>query len=256
MTLRGKTALVTGASRGIGRAIAQRLAADGALVVVHYGSNEAAAQETISLIENTGGNAFAVRAELGVPADVDTLFAGLEAGLRERTGRVRLDIVVNNAAVGAPGSIESISPAEFDRLFAVNTKAPLFIAQRALPLMNDGGRIINVSSAATRIALPELAYAMSKAAVNVFGRTLANAVGTRGITVNTVTPGPTETDANPWMRGNPQAQKMVASSNAIPRVGQPEDIADVVGFLASDAGRWVTGQVIDASGGCFLGPHM
>ncbi|MET7461141.1 SDR family oxidoreductase [Nonomuraea sp. NPDC005501] len=256
MTLRGKTALVTGASRGIGRAIAQRLAADGALVVVHYGSNEAAAQETVSLIENTGGNAFAVRAELGVPADVDTLFAGLEAGLRERTGRVRLDIVVNNAATGAPGSIESISPAEFDRLFAVNTKAPLFIAQRALPLMNDGGRIVNVSSAATRIALPELAYAMSKAAVNVFGRTLANAVGARGITVNTVTPGPTETDANPWMRGNPQAQKMVASSNAIPRVGRPEDIADVVGFLASDAGRWVTGQVIDASGGCFLGPHM
>ncbi|GAA3612126.1 SDR family oxidoreductase [Nonomuraea rosea] len=256
MTLKGKTALVTGASRGIGRAIAQRLAADGALVVVHYGSNETAARETISLIENAGGNAFAVRAELGVPADVDTLFAGLEAGLRERIGQVRLDIVVNNAAIGAPGTIESISPAEFDRLFAVNTKAPLFIAQRALPLMNDGGRIINVSSAATRIALPELAYAMSKAAVNVFGHTLANAVGARGITVNTVTPGPTETDANPWIRGNPQAQEMVASSNAIPRVGQPEDIADVVGFLASDGGRWVTGQVIDASGGCFLGPHM
>ncbi|MGV9326069.1 SDR family oxidoreductase [Streptosporangium sandarakinum] len=256
MTLNGRTALVTGASRGIGRAIARRLAADGALVIVHYGSNETAAQETVSLIEKTGGNAFAVRAELGVPTDVDTLFAGMEAGLRERTGQVRLDIVVNNAATGAPGPIESITPEAFDQVFAVNTKAPLFIAQRALPLMNDGGRIINVSSAATRIALPELAYAMSKAAMNVFGRTLANAVGARGITVNTVTPGPTETDANPWMRGNPQAQKMVASSNAIPRVGQPEDIADVVGFLASDAGRWVTGQVIDASGGCFLGPHM
>ncbi|WP_219509652.1 SDR family oxidoreductase [Nonomuraea ceibae] len=256
MTLNSRTALVTGASRGIGRAIARRLAADGALVIVHYGSNETAAQETVSLIEKAGGNAFAIRAELGVPADVDTLFAGMEAGLRKRTGKVRLDILVNNAATGAPGTIESITPEAFDQVFAVNTKAPLFIAQRALPLMNDGGRIINVSSAATRIALPELAYAMSKAAVNVLGRTLANAVGVRGITVNTVTPGPTETDANPWMRGNPQAQKMVASSNAIPRVGQPEDIADVVGFLASDAGRWVTGQVIDASGGCFLGPHM
>ncbi|MET9064098.1 SDR family NAD(P)-dependent oxidoreductase [Streptosporangium sandarakinum] len=203
MTLNGRTALVTGASRGIGRAIARRLAADGALVIVHYGSNETAAQETVSLIEKTGGNAFAVRAELGVPTDVDTLFAGMEAGLRERTGQVRLDIVVNNAATGAPGPIESITPEAFDQVFAVNTKAPLFIAQRALPLMNDGGRIINVSSAATRIALPELAYAMSKAAMNVFGRTLANAVGARGITVNTVTPGPTETDANPWMRGNP-----------------------------------------------------
>ena len=254
-SLMGKTALVTGASRGIGRAIARRLAADGALVAVHYGNNEAAARESVQLIEKDGGRAFAVQAELGVPGDVDTLFAALEAGLGAWTGQVRLDILVNNAAITGD-SIETITPEAFDRLIAVNTKAPLFIIQRALPLLNDGGRIINLTTAATRIAMPEQPYAMSKGAVEVLSRSLAQVAGARGITVNAVAPGPTVTDMNPWMLGNPQVQEMVGSGNAIPRVGQPADIADVVGFLASEAGRWVTGQIIDASGGCFLGPRV
>lgn len=251
-----RTALVTGASRGIGRAIAQRLAADGALVAVHYGENEAAALETIALIEKQGGQAFPVRALLGAPGDVDTLFAGLEAGLRQRTGQARLDVLVNNAAINAPSSIDEITPEVFDRLIAVNAKAPLFITQRALPLLDDGGRIVNISTGATRIAMPELGYSMSKAPAEVLTLSLANVVGRRGITVNTVSPGPTVTDMNPWMQDNPQVQQLVAGGNAIPRVGQPDDIADVVGFLASEAGRWVTGQVIDASGGCFLGPRL
>ncbi|MFI9561563.1 SDR family oxidoreductase [Nonomuraea endophytica] len=251
-----KTALVTGASRGIGRAIAQRLAADGALVVVHYGGNEQAARETVELIEKDGGQSFAVRAELGVPGDVDTLFAALETGPRARTGQLRLDILVNNAATNVGGPFDTITPEAFDRLIAINTKAPLFIIQRALTLMNDGGRIVNISTAATRIAMPEQPYAMSKAAVEVLGRSLAHQVGARGITVNTVSPGPTVTDMNPWMLDKPQVQEMVGSGNAIPRVGQPADIADVVGFLASEEGRWVTGQTIDASGGCFLGPRL
>lgn len=254
-SLTGKTALVTGASRGMGRAIARRLAADGALVAVHYGSNETAARETVRLIEKDGGQAIPVRAELGVPGDVDALFAALEAGLGARIGQVRLDILVNNAAITAE-PIETITPEAFDRLIAVNTKAPLFIIQRALPLLNDGGRIVNLTTAATRIAMPEQPYAMSKAAVEVLSRSLALLVGPRGITVNAVAPGPTVTDMNPWMLGNPQVQEMVGSGNAIPRVGRPTDIADVVGFLASEAGRWVTGQVIDASGGCFLGPRV
>jgi 3-oxoacyl-[acyl-carrier protein] reductase len=139
---------------------------------------------------------------------------------------------------------------------AINTKAPLFITQRALPLLNDGGRIINVTTAATRIAMPEAPYAMSKAPIEVLSRSLAQTVGARGITVNAVAPGPTVTDMNPWMLGNPEIQQMVGTGNAIPRVGHPEDVADVVAFLASDAGRWVTGQVIDTSGGCFLGPKI
>ncbi|WP_020388411.1 SDR family oxidoreductase [Kribbella catacumbae] len=252
----GKIALVTGASRGIGRAIAQRLAADGALVAVHYGGNEQAARETVELIEKDGGQAFAVRAELGVPGDVDTLFAALETGLRAQTGQLQLDILVNNAATNVGGPLDTITPEAFDRLIAINTKAPLFIIQRALPLINDGGRIINISTAATRIAMPEQPYVMSKAAVEVLGRSLAHQVGARGITVNTVSPGPTMTDMNPWMLGNPQVQEMVGSGNAIPRVGRAADIADVVGFLASEEGRWVTGQTIDASGGCFLGPRF
>ncbi|MGW4967542.1 SDR family oxidoreductase [Nonomuraea sp. NPDC004186] len=224
-------------------------------MAVHYGNNETAARETAQLIEKDGGQAFVVRAELGVPGDVDTLFAALEAGLGDGTGQVRLDILVNNAGITAE-TIETITPEAFDRLIAINTKAPLFIIQRTLPLLNDGGWIISLTTAATRIAMPEQPYAMSKAAVEVLSRSLAQTLGARGITVNAVAPGPTVTDMNPWMIDNPQVQQMVGSGNAIPRVGQPADIAEVVAFLASEAGGWVTGQVIDASGGCFLGPRV
>ncbi|NUW44151.1 SDR family oxidoreductase [Nonomuraea rhodomycinica] len=252
--LAGKTALVTGASRGIGRAIARRLAAEEAYVAVHYGHDEAAARQTVADIERTGGRAFTVRAELGAPGDVDTLFAGLEAGL---TGRP-LDILVNNAG-GAmrTGSIEHTTPEEFDRLIALNMRAPFFIIQRALPLLRDGGRIVNISSADTRVALPqELAYSMAKGAINVLGRTLAHTVGARGITVNTVAPGVTDTDANAWIHSSPETETLTATASALNRIGQPSDIADIVAFLASDDARWITGDVIDATGGTFLGPRL
>jgi 3-oxoacyl-[acyl-carrier protein] reductase len=250
--LAGKTALVTGASRGIGRAIAQRLAADGALVAVHYGSNEAAATEAVEKIQANGGRAFAVRAELGVDGDVDTLFAGLEEGLSGR----QLDILVNNAGTGA-GSIEQTTREEFDRVFAVNVRAPFFIIQRALPLLRDGGRIINIGSADTRIAVTtELAYAMTKGAVNILSQTLANALGERGITVNTVAPGVTDTERNAWLNDKPELLAATASAAALGRIGQPADIADVVAFLASDDARWITGHLVDATGGMMLGPRM
>ncbi len=252
--LAGKTALVTGGSRGIGRAIAQRLAADGAYVAVHYGRNESAAKETIATIEQAGGRAFAVRAELGLPGDVDTLFAGLEEGLAGRP----LDILVNNAggAMGT-GSIDRTTPEEFDRLIALNVRAPFFIIQRALPLLHDGGRIINISSADTRIAIAhELAYSMAKGAINVLGRTLAHAVGERGITVNTVAPGVTDTEPNAWIHSSPEIEALTATASALNRIGQPSDIADVVAFLASDDARWITGDLIDATGGTFLGPRI
>lgn len=252
--LAGKTALVTGGSRGIGRAIAQRLAADGAYVAVHYGRNESAAKETIATIEQAGGRAFAVRAELGVPGDVDTLFAGLEEGLAGRP----LGILVNNAggAMGT-GSIDRTTPEEFDRLIALNVRAPFFIIQRALPLLRDGGRIINISSADTRIAIAhELAYSIAKGAINVLGRTLAHAVGERGITVNTVAPGVTDTEPNAWIHSSPEIEALTATASALNRIGQPSDIADVVAFLASDDARWITGDLIDATGGTFLGPRI
>lgn len=249
--LTGKTALVTGASRGIGRAIATRLAADGALVAVHYGSNEVAAKETVAAIRQAGGEAFALRAELGVAGDVDTLLAGLERGLGGRP----LDILVNNAAIqNYSATIEQATPEDYDRLFAINVRAPLFITQRALPLMRDGGRIVNISSGVTWFAIPEVVYSMTKGALNVLGRSLALTQGSRGITVNTVSPGITETDMNAWLRDNSESAERVAGMVALGRHGQPADIADAVGFFASDDARWVTGQTLEVNGGLFLGP--
>jgi 3-oxoacyl-[acyl-carrier protein] reductase len=248
--LAGKTALVTGASRGIGRSIAERLAADGALVAVHYGSNETAANETVAAIGSAGGKAFAVRAEFGADGDVDTLFAGLAAGLAGRP----LDILVNNAAfIDYNGTIEQVTPDAFDRLIAVNVRAPLFVTQRALALMPDGGRIVNISSGVTWFAIPEVGYAMTKGAINVFTRSLAHTQGVRGITVNTVSPGITETDMNDWLR-NPESARRVAGMVALGRHGQPTDIADAVAFFASDHARWITGQTLEVNGGLFLGP--
>jgi 3-oxoacyl-[acyl-carrier protein] reductase len=249
--LTGRTALVTGASRGIGRAIAERLAADGALVAVHYGSNETAARETVTGIEEAGGQAFAVRAELAEIAELDALFAGVRDGLAGRP----LDILVNNAAViDYTATIEGATPEAFDRLFAINVRAPLFVIQRALPLMPDGGRIVNVSSGVTWFATPDVVYSMSKGALNVLTRSLAQTQGRRGITVNTVSPGITETDMNAWLTESPEAARGVANIVALGRHGQPADIADTVAFFASGDGRWVTGQTLEVNGGLLLGP--
>ncbi len=250
--LNGKTALVTGASRGIGRAIAERLAADGATVAVHYGSNEAAANDTVASIEKAGGRAFALRAELGVDGDVDVLFQGLERGLQGRP----LDILVNNAAIIVySATVDRATPADFDRIFAVNVRAPLFIAQRALGVMPDGGRIINISSGVTWFAIPEVVYAMGKGALNVMTRSFALTQGARNITVNTVSPGITATEMNGWLVESEASQRQVAAMTALGRHGQPRDIADAVAFFASDDARWVTGQTLEVNGGLWLGPQ-
>ncbi|MEV7598197.1 SDR family NAD(P)-dependent oxidoreductase [Kitasatospora sp. NPDC089797] len=163
--LDGRTALVTGSSRGIGRGIAERLARDGALVAVHYGSNRSAAEDTAAAVTAAGGRAFTVGAELGVPGDVDTLAAGLEAGLREH-GEEALDILVHNAGLTIMGRpIEVLTPEEFDRMIAVNVKAPFFLTQRLLPRLRDGGRIINISSVSTRTASAHgIGYPLTKGA--------------------------------------------------------------------------------------------
>lgn len=244
----GKTALVTGASRGIGRAIALRLAADGVFVAVHYASNSAAALATVAAIEEAGGQAFPVQADLGQADGVDRLLAGLTEGLAGRP----LDILVNNAAVTGDDGID-VAEDEFDRLFRVNVRAPFFLIQRARHLLRDGGRIINISSGVTWFAVPEVAYAMTKGALNVLGRSLANTLGDRGITVNTISPGITRSDMNAWL-DEPAAREGVAGIVALGRVGEPEDIADAVAFFASPDSRWITGQVVDVNGGLYLGP--
>lgn len=251
-SLQGKTALVTGASRGIGRAIGQRLAIDGAMIAIHYGGNDAAANETLQAIEQMGGQAFLVKAELGANGGVDTLFSKLEKAL---TGRP-LDILVNNAAVAPQIALDQTTVEEFDRIFAINVRAPFFIIQRALPLMPDGGRIINISSGVTWFATPATVYSMTKGALNVLSRSLANSLGSRNITVNTISPGITDTDMNPSIRDkDAKALERVAGMTALGRPGRPADIADAVAFLASDDGRWVTGQTLEVNGGLFLGPR-
>ncbi|AVT41069.1 SDR family NAD(P)-dependent oxidoreductase [Plantactinospora sp. BB1] len=250
--LTGRTALVTGASRGIGRAIALRLAARGAMVVVHFGTDREGAAATVDEIGRTGGTALAVRAELGVDDDVETLFAGVEAGLAGRP----LDILVNNAAAPPAGPLGVTTRTGFDHLFAVNVRAPYFIVQRALPLLPDGGRIITISSVATRMANPtQTSFAMTKGAVETMSMTLANQLGTRGITVNAVAPGATRTATNGSAFEAPGLTELVAGMTALDRLGGADDVAEVVAFLASDAARWITGQVVDASGGLFLGPR-
>ncbi|MGW4699827.1 SDR family oxidoreductase [Streptomyces sp. NPDC004285] len=249
--LRGRTALVTGGSRGIGRAIALRLAAEGALVAVHHGGNTEAAEETVARIEAAGGRAFAVRARFGEDGAVDRLFEGLVGGLGGRG----LDILVNNAGIGSGSSIAQVSPEEFARLLAVNVVTPFFVIQRALPLLNDGGRVINMGSTASRFAVStQIGYTISKAAIESMAPSLANELGARGITVNTIAPGAVRTDMTAGYTAVPEVVAGLESITALGRIGEPEDVADVVGFLAGPRGRWVTGQTIDVSGGTYLGP--
>jgi NAD(P)-dependent dehydrogenase (short-subunit alcohol dehydrogenase family) len=248
--LAGKTALVTGASRGIGRAIALRLAADGARVAVHYGTNETAAKQTVADIESGGGQAFAIGTELGVPGDAAALWAAFD---RHADG---LDILVNNAGIGLYGQIGEIDEEGYARVFAVNARAPFFIVQQGLGRLRDGGRIVNVSSGVTRIASPAtVAYSMTKGALEVLTHTLAQELGPRGITVNSVAPGIVTTDVNPWL-DDPEAREQAGTYSTFGRVGEPADIADIVAFVASADARWVTGQNIDATGGSFLGLQL
>ncbi|MFD9744814.1 SDR family oxidoreductase [[Kitasatospora] papulosa] len=251
--LTGRTALVTGASRGIGQTIAARLAAEGATVVVHFGTDESGAAATVEAVERAGGSAFSVRAELGVDGDVETLFAGVEAGLAGRP----LDILVNNAAAAPAGPLGVTTRAEFDHLFAVNVRAPYFIIERALPLLSEGARIVSVSSVATRMAnSTQTSFAMTKGAIETMTKTIAVQLGPRRITVNAVAPGATRTATNGAVFDTPGLTEQISGMTALNRLGGPDDIADVVAFLASHSARWVTGQIIDASGGLFLGPGV
>jgi 3-oxoacyl-[acyl-carrier protein] reductase len=248
--LEGKTALVTGGTRNLGRAMAERLAASGAIVAMNYAGNSHAAEEAVSAIAGKGGKAFAIKAPLGERGAIEGLVESLGAQLLRRTGQRRLDILVNNVGGGSYGTITSTSPKEYDEVFANNVRSPFFLTQALLPLLNDGGRVINISSAASRLAGTDfIAYSMSKAALDMFTRVLAKELGGRRINVNSVMPGFNATDSNSAIMEDAEAHRQVEAMTAFGRFGTPSDIADVVHFLASPDSRWVTGQIIEASGG-------
>lgn len=248
-----RIALVTGASRGIGRAIALRLAQAGNIVAVHYGTNRDAANEVVARIERNGGASFALQADVGNVADINRLYDTFKGELSRRFGEARFDILVNNAGIVTRVPLEETSEKQFDQIISVNVKGPFFMVQRALPLLRDGGRIINISSVVTRLATPRAAvYSMTKGAINTMTLLLAAQLGPRGITVNAVAPGATDTDMNAsWLRSQ-EGRESVISTTALGRVGEPADIAGVVAFFASPDSGWVTGQCIEASGGMQL----
>lgn len=253
MELQGKTALVTGGSRGIGAAISRRLAEAGAHVAVNYAGSQAAAETLVAEISASGGQAFAVQADIGSLGGIRSMLADCDAAFG---GTPNLDILVNNAGVGGEGdtgSLKKCSEELFDRMIAVNQKAPHFITQLCLERLRDGGRIVNIGSLGGRSALPPFAaYAATKRALQSLTMSTAVVVAPRGITCNLVAPGAVDTEFNTALLEKPGWAETTVKLTPMKRLGVPEDIAGAVMMLVRGEAHWVTGQIVEASGGLFL----
>lgn len=248
--LAGKTALVTGGGRGIGRAIVERLAEDGAIVAINYAGNTQAAKAALAAVEAKGGKGFLVQAKIGEPQAIETIVKTINQNFEALAGRGQLDILVNNIGGGEHASIETETEQHFDWVMNNNVRGPFFLTQALLPLLAEGARIVNISSAASRLAgTTFISYSMAKAAVEMFTRVLAKELGKRGVTVNSVAPGYTTGETNNDVMEDPEVARQIEQSTLLGRFGDPFDIADIVHALITPAGRWVTGQNIEASGG-------
>ena len=242
-----RIALVTGASRGIGAAIARRLARDGARLVLHYGSGKAEIESLAAELRDAGTKVDVVQADLALPDGGQQLVAALG-----RLALPRIDILVNNAGVAPYVSTADTDAATFERLINVNVRSLFFVTQGVLPLIPRGGRIIHVSSVVTRTAFPGIpAYAATKGFVDVLTLQHAAEFGPLGITVNAVAPGAIDTRMSAWIHGE-GGEATLAQIQALKGIGQPEQVAGVVAFLAGPDGAWTTGQVVDVSGGTKL----
>jgi 3-oxoacyl-[acyl-carrier protein] reductase len=253
-SLKGKTALVTGASRGIGRATAWALAEAGAHVLVHYGRSAQQAESLVADIHSKGGHADLIRADLGTP-DGATLLA---KEVRSIVGE-RLDVLVSNAGISKAATIKDHTLEDFDNLFATNVRGPFFLVQQLLPILGEGSNIIVVSSIGARAVVGKpgldnpslLAYASTKGALETLVKNWAAILGPRDIRVNAVAPGVIDTDMSNFAKTE-AGRELTLGMQALKRIGKPEDVADVVVFLASDAARWITGTSIPVDGGSKL----
>jgi 3-oxoacyl-[acyl-carrier protein] reductase len=243
MNLKNKIAIVTGASKGIGTHIAKTLAHAGAKVVVNFANSQAAADHVVAEIHSAGGEAFAVRADVSKTTEVKALFDATIA----KFGKV--DLLINNAGIAIYKLVKDTTDDDFDRLFDINVRGVFLTLREAATRLENGGRIINLSSSVTRLMMPAYgSYSATKAAVEQLTRVFAKEVGQRGITVNSISPGPTNTEL--FTAGKTEETiKRLAAMSALGRIGEPEDISRVVLFLVSDEAAWVTAQNLGVNGG-------
>lgn len=249
-----KIALVTGGSRGLGKDMVLNLAKNGIDIILTYNSKQNEAEAVVKEVEELGQKAVAIRLSVGETKTFDDFFAQVGAKLKEKFNTGKFDFLINNAGIGADQSFAETTEEVFDELMNIHFKGVFFLSQKALPLLNDGARIINISSGLARFSFPgKAAYGSMKGAIETLSRYMAKELGSRGIAVNVVAPGAIATDfGGGVVRDNAEVNKGVASVTALGRVGQPEDIGGVVAFLCSEAGRWVNGQRIEVSGGMML----
>ncbi len=249
-----KIALVTGGSRGLGKDMALSLARKGSDVILTFFSKKDEAEAVVAEIVGMGRKAMALRLDVGDIPNLDHFVHELAAGLKTHWGHERFDFLIQNAGMGATVPIAQVTEEMFDRFSDVHFKGVYFLTQKLLPMLNDGGRIVTLSSGTTRFGVPGYSvYASMKAAIETFTRYLAKEVGARGITANVVAPGPIETDFNDAaIRNNPQMKGYLSNMTALGRVGVAEDVGGVVAFLCSDDARWISGQRIEVSGGINL----
>jgi NAD(P)-dependent dehydrogenase (short-subunit alcohol dehydrogenase family) len=254
MEAQNKIALVTGGSRGLGKDMATRLAEYGNDVIITYHSQKEAADGVVAQIESSGKNAAAIQYDSSDFKSLGNFLGEVSQTLQNKWSTDKFDFLINNAGIGATIPYAQVTEEDFDKFLNIHFKSIYFLTQRALPMMNDNGRIINISTGTTRFANPGYSvYASMKGAIEVFTRYVAKEVGSRGITVNVVAPGPIETDFNnAAIRNNPERKKIMSSLTALGRTGVAEDVGGVIAFLCTEDARWINGQRIEVSGGINL----